>query len=147
MSDNPALKEENPYKHTVKNERFCQHYCGASNGNGTKAARLAGYSPETACSIASALLRKVHIKTRIELIEKEALDAAEISPEWVLQQLKLNAKSASEDGNQAASNGALKLIGQHAKMFVERTEVDTHMTIDVSASSDGELDKIIAAHS
>ena len=147
MSDNPALKEEKPYKHTVKNERFCQHYCGASNGNGSEAARLSGYSENCAAEIAYELLRKPHIQQRIKIIEQEALDAAEVSPEWVIQQLKLNSVSAREDGNQAASNGALKLIGQHAKMFVERSEVDTHMTIDVSASSDGELDKIIAAHS
>tara|TARA_R110002096_G_scaffold268272_1_gene461952 strand:+ start:361 stop:801 length:441 start_codon:yes stop_codon:yes gene_type:complete len=146
MSDNPALEEGKPYKHTVMNERFCQHYAGASNGNGSEAARLAGYSENSCATIASALLKKVHIKKRIDLIEQEALDAAEITPEWVLQQLKKNAVSAQED-NPAASNGALKLIGQHAKMFVERTEVDTHMTIDVSASSDAELDRIIAANS
>ena len=124
MSDNPALEEERPYKHTVMNERFCQHYAGASNGNGSESARLAGYSGNSCAEIACELLKKPHIKRRIALIEKEALDAAEVSPEWVIQQLKLNAKSASEDGNQAASNGALKLIGQHAKMFVERTEND-----------------------
>jgi len=146
MSDNPALKEEKPYKHTVKNERFCQHYCGASNGNGAEAARLSGYSESCAKEAAYELLTKPHIRKRIEIIEQEALDAAEVTPEWVIQQLKKNAISAQED-NPAASNGALKLIGQHAKMFVERTEVDTHMTIDVSASSNDELDKIIAAHS
>ena len=97
MSDNPALKEEKPYKHTVKNERFCKLYVGECNGNGSAAARGAGYSEEAAKEIAYKLLTKGHIRRRIETIEQEALDAAEVSPEWVIQQLKKNALSAAED--------------------------------------------------
>lgn len=54
-------------KLTVKERKFVENYTIC--GNGTKAAKAAGYSEESAYSIASENLRKPHIKTAITYLE------------------------------------------------------------------------------
>lgn len=53
---------------TYKERRFCSEYV-TCNGNGTEAARNAGYSEHTAAEIACENLKKPHIKEEIARIE------------------------------------------------------------------------------
>lgn len=134
---------DEPARLTIKQERFCKYY--VVNTNGTQAAIKAGYSEDSAAEIASENLRKPQIRARIDVIEDEALEASQLSPEWVLKMLKANAVdcAGSEDGsNPAASNKALELIGKHMAMFVERKEIDIEGSINLSHMTEDQLNAI-----
>ena len=66
---------------TVKQRQFVFYYCGSAAGNGTRAARMAGYSGDanTLSSMAWENLRKPDIKAAIEAeLERLAMDEREI---------------------------------------------------------------------
>lgn len=69
---------------TLKQSRFGFEY--AKDYHGTKAAIRAGYSENSAYSIASELLKKPEILARIAEREAELAAMAELTPEWVLKQ-------------------------------------------------------------
>ena len=72
---------------TLKQRLFCEHYL--INGyNGTKAAREAGYSKDTATSIASENLGKPYIKRYIERRVKEKADKLGLTTEYLLSKIK-----------------------------------------------------------
>jgi phage terminase small subunit len=78
-------------KLTNKQRAFVAEYM--KDLNGTQAAIRAGYSPKTACSIASENLRKPHIKRAIE----DAMSAAEMNPQEVALRLAMQARGTMAD--------------------------------------------------
>ena len=97
-------------KLTLKQERFIEEYL--IDGNATQAAIRAGYSPKTAYAIASENLRKPEITSRLEERKRDILEQADITPEWAVEQLRINAERAREAGQYAPSNRAIELLGQ-----------------------------------
>jgi len=75
------------YELTPQQDQFCYEY--TIDYNGYKAAIRAKYSKKTAAQIASRLLRKVKVRERIEYYKKQSLLNAEITPEQVLNELKI----------------------------------------------------------
>lgn len=74
-------------KLTVKQQKFVDAY--VTNGhNGTQAAKVAGYSFDTAKEMAYENLSKPHIKAQVGIRMKEAAIKLGISPEYRLQELK-----------------------------------------------------------
>lgn len=74
-------------KLTQKEEAFCQAYL--IDFNGAKAARLAGYSENTAKEIASENLTKPHIQARISQLRLEMGKGFNITRERIAQELAL----------------------------------------------------------
>lgn len=67
-----------------KQEKFCYEYC--IDLNATQAAIRAGYSENTARSIASNLLTKVNIKTRIKEMQDNLAETAGVTRLRVLNE-------------------------------------------------------------
>lgn len=70
---------------TAKEEAFCQAYL--IDLNGAKAARTAGYSPDSAKEIACENLTKPHIRKRIEELRTETGIAFNVTRERIAQEL------------------------------------------------------------
>lgn len=127
---------------TAKMIKFVNEYL--IDLNATQAAIRAGYSQDTAGSIGSENLQKPEIQEFMDRRKKEIADVAELSPEWVIQNLKevaLRCKQAEPvmikiDGELVPSgeykfdsngaNRALELIGkQIGGMFVNKVDLTT----------------------
>lgn len=120
---------------TPKRERFVEEYL--KDLNATQAAIRAGYSEKTAYSIGDEILKKPEIAAAIALAKQERSERVKVDQDWVLAQLVENvtrcmqAKPVVRDGKETgvysweptAANGALKLVGSHLGMFVERSEL------------------------
>lgn len=70
---------------TLKENLFVYEYL--KNFEAGKSAVAAGYSPATASSIASQVLRRPHIKLMIADAKRERLRKSKIDAQWVLDQL------------------------------------------------------------
>jgi len=70
---------EKKKKLTEKEELFCYYYSRCLNS--AKAARLAGYSPNSAFEIGSQNYRKLHIKARIKELLKENINRDNLKDE------------------------------------------------------------------
>jgi phage terminase small subunit len=128
-------------KLSFKMARFIDEYL--VDGNATQAAIRAGYSPRSAYAIASENLRKPEIAIRVEQRKRELLAQQRITPEWVVEQLRINTERAREAGQFAPSNRAIELLGQELhNMFVEKHEL-TGIVEHVRAARDG-LDACLA---
>ena len=130
---------------TVKQGRFVQEYL--IDGNATQAAIRAGYSEETAAMIGYENLRKPYILEAIKEAEKDRLARTLITQDWVLRMLQENAVQAKAASEIAAANGALKLIGEHLKMFTQKTESTVTTKRALSELTDAELREIAAGGS
>ena len=111
MAESPANPQENQPELkplTPQQELFCHEYL--IDRNGTQAAIRAKYSVKSAQEIASQLLSKLMIKSRINELIKIQLDTLKIDATFVLRQI-LN--SANIDINDAYDeNGNLKPISE-----------------------------------
>jgi phage terminase small subunit len=68
-----------------KQAAFVREY--VKDSHGTRAAVAAGYSPKTACEMASALLGSPNIQTAIRLKLAAASDAADVSAELIISEI------------------------------------------------------------
>jgi phage terminase small subunit len=66
---------------------FARAYVFTHQGNGTKAAIAAGYSPKSAHSQASTLLKNPKVRARIEEMQARAAAKIELNPNSVVQEL------------------------------------------------------------
>lgn len=73
-------------KLTDKQEKFCNEYL--IDLNATQAAIRAGYSEKTAQEIGSQNLSKLIISERIAQLREEIKEATEITPEYIINNLK-----------------------------------------------------------
>lgn len=73
----------------AKQERFCQNIVADPKANGTQAAIDAGYSPRSAASIASELLKKPEIKKRIRDLNKAAVAVSEVTAVRVVEEMNV----------------------------------------------------------
>lgn len=78
--------ENKEIKLTKKQENFCREYI--RDYNGTQAAMRAGYSPDSARSIASKLLTKDNILSRVHAIQIEECEKKSINKESVILNLQ-----------------------------------------------------------
>lgn len=125
----------------AKQERFCNEYI--IDLNGTQAAIRAGYSEDSAGSIASEILTKPEIQARIEALKLERSMRTDISADYVLSGLKEVAERClqrvqvmewdyanknlvqkkDEQGNaiwefdSTGANRAFELLGKHVGVF------------------------------
>lgn len=108
-------------KLSVKQEKFLDAYLGEANGNGTKAAQLAGYkgSLQTLKSVASENLTKPDIAKEIEKRLRTTMTG-----EQVLKELsEIAAAECREPVRVGEKLKALDLMGKHHRIFNESVNV------------------------
>lgn len=106
---------------TPKQQRFIAEYL--IDLNATKAAERAGYSKRTARQMGAENLSKPVIAAAIEKNRVKVAERAEVTREWIVEQLRLNVIQCMEQGETfapAAANKALELLGKEHRMFVDR---------------------------
>lgn len=106
---------------TPRQERFVQEYL--VDLNATQAAIRAGYSVKTARQVASENLTKPNVQAAIEARRQVRAARAELSQDWVLRRLRIEATRKEEGASHSARVSALKLLGQHMGMFKEKLEL------------------------
>jgi phage terminase small subunit len=107
---------------SLKQQKFIDAYLGAANGNGTKAAQLAGYkgSPQTLKAVASENLAKPNLAREIQKRLKTAMTGDE-----VLQELSdLASADCDEPVRVSDKLKALELMGKNHKLFTDKVETN-----------------------
>lgn len=103
-----------------KQSRFVQEYL--VDNNGTQAAIRAGYSPNTAESQASRLLRNAKVRAEVEKGQRKVAKKLEITREKLLEMANAVYEAAMAEKQLAAANGAIKELGVLSGERVERSE-------------------------
>ncbi len=119
-----------------KHEIFAQNRVrGATQG---AAAVAAGYSEHTGRTTGSKIEKRQSVRVRIEELRaladrrravrarrqsEDIIDALAMDKAWVLERLRQVFQVAMDNGQLAAANRALELIGKELRMFVDRKSV------------------------
>lgn len=132
-----------------KRERFCQEY--VVDCNASQAAQRTGYgrSPASAASHGTRLLTVPAVAERIDELQAEVATRLQLNAHYVLTGLKevherctQKVAVTNEDGeitgwtfNASGANRALELIGKHLKLFTDKVEhgSDISMAAMISA--------------
>ena len=115
---------------TVKQDRFVKEYV-KNGGNGSKAARDAGYSstPGVAGAIGHENLQKPEIKGAINEIALKALTAAELTDDHItaalMRECGLDGKGGPSDQQQGGRVRAVEILAKTRAMLTEKTIVET----------------------
>jgi phage terminase small subunit len=120
---------------TQQHKLFALEY--ATDFNGARAARAAGYADESAKFTASVLLKRPDIQALVAEAVNNAAETAGVNAVWVLRRLKDTSDRCFQaepvrdrDGNETGifkfdAAGAIRgaeLIGKHLKMFTDKVE-------------------------
>ncbi len=119
----------------AKQKAFIAEYM--KDKNGTKAAIRAGYSEKSAYSQACDLLKKPEIIGEIEARQNEALAAAGITAQSVLERINRIAKDPD-----AADKDKLKaneLLGKYLGLFTDKVKVEGRVETSI-----GKLDSLLS---
>jgi len=128
-------------KLTNKQEMFCREYL--VDLNATQAAIRAGYSEKTAGAMGFENLKKPEIQEQIQILFDARAEKAELNSEWVLERLKKVADRCMQEEpvmsggeptgeykfDSSGANKSLELIGKHLKLFTDKVEQDTSLTV------------------
>jgi len=104
-----------------------RHYL--ESGNATKAAILAGYSEKSAAAAGSRLLTNPQIKGAIDDALLRHAELSDISATYVLEGIRAIAENP--DARHADRLRAFELLGKHLKLFTDRVEQDTKITVTI----------------
>jgi phage terminase small subunit len=94
----------------AKQERFVQAF--ALHGNGSKAAREAGYSPKTAAQISSENLKKPEIVEALSAFRKGIEAELQINKQKVLEEIQRAISIAQAQGDASAMIAGWREIGR-----------------------------------
>ena len=121
---------------TLKQATFAPEYV-RTNGNGTKAAKAAGYAASSAHVRASELVRNSKVVAEINRLTRKH----DISAERVLTRLDNLSMGAEAEGEYSAAIKAEELLGKSLGMWVERS---MHMNVDLSQAHLDALQRLAA---
>lgn len=113
---------------TPKQERFVQEYL--KDLNATQAAIRAGYSSATARSIGAENLTKPDIAEALRAAQSQVAAQAGIDAAWVLKEQQALYQLTKSTEPETARK-ALRDIGEHLGMYVERVETTGRQTLYV----------------
>lgn len=132
-------------KITDKQDQFCREY--VVDFNATQAAIRAGYSQKSANRIASRLLSKAHIQSRLTTLKGKRANKANVTAEYVISSLnkvadrcmqaepvldKLGNPTGEYRFEHSGANKALELLGKHLGLYIERhQEVPNDLVVEV----------------
>lgn len=143
---------------TPKQEAFCREYV-TNGGNATQAAISAGYSTDTARSIACENLTKPDIELRIQAIRAELGKSTGITVEYILNGLKENFERSMQyrevtdkEGNGTGefvyrgdvANRSLEMMGKHIGMWKDKVEVTGKDGTPIEGSPADRLATVVA---
>jgi hypothetical protein len=111
---------------TPKQERFVQEYL--IDLNATQAAIRAGYKEKRADAIGYENLRKPEIKKAVSALQAKRAEKAEVTQEYILKRLIIEAERDEEGSSHGARVNALGLLGKHLGMFTDKLQVDMQIT-------------------
>ncbi len=128
-------------KLTAKQEAFCKEYL--IDLNATQAAIRAGYSKKTAKVTGSENLTKPDVAAKIQILFDARAEKVELNSEWVLKNLQKVAERCMQQEevlvggepsgeykfDSSGANKSLELIGKHLKLFTDKIEQDTTLTV------------------
>jgi phage terminase small subunit len=114
---------------TQRQARFVQGF--ALHGNGSKAARQAGYSAKTAGQISSENLKKPEIQEALSEFRRGIEDALEVSRERVLIELQEAIEMAKSQSNAGAMIAGWREIAKICGYYEQSKE--TKVTINIAA--------------
>jgi hypothetical protein len=105
-------------KGTMMQELFVMHYV-ACKGNGTEAAKRAGYSAHTAHVKASQLMARQEIREAVVKLAWKTVENMQVDGQMVLNELASIAFAPITPGYVSASDkrSALQLLGTHLKLW------------------------------
>ena len=112
---------------TVKQDKFARLY--AKTGNGTQSAIAAGYSANSAASIASENLTKPEIAEEVERHRRRTAERLDISREKLVNDAAHDAETASIKGDWGGANAARTFIAKTLGYHVERS---LNVTVDLT---------------
>jgi phage terminase small subunit len=115
-----TVKASDTWEPTYKMERFVAEYI--VDGNGSRAAKAAGYSAKTADRMAWELLRNPNVQKMVKQQLAEQQKRTLITADEVLKRIDRVARKAEAAGDFSAATRANQLIGQHYKLFTEKHE-------------------------
>lgn len=127
---------------TPKQQRFVEEY--VLDLNATQAAIRAGYSANHADVQGPRILGYAGVKAAIDAALAKRTERTGLTADWVLDQLRENARIAREAGDIAPANRALELLGKHIGMFTERKDVTIHIDTLDAAEIERELAQLDA---
>ena len=104
-----------------------RHYL--ETGNATKSAVLAGYSEKSAAAAGSRLLTIPEIKGAIDNALLRQAELIDLSATYVLEGIR--AIAGDPNARYADRLRALELLGKHLKLFTDRIEQDTQITVTI----------------
>lgn len=109
--------------------RFVVEYC--KDQNGTQAAIRAGYSADSAASIASENLTKPEIRDAVNRKMNQMINTAEIDALWVLEKRKEIIDKSMASGSSSDANTSLAAIEKMHLGIADKTEqaITTNITI------------------
>jgi len=114
-------------KPNPRRQAFIRHYL--ETGNGTKSAILAGYSEKSAAAAASRLLTNPKIMGAMEAELARRAEMSGISATYVLEGIRAIANDS--EARDADKLRAYELLGKHLRLFAEKVEQDSHLTVIV----------------
>lgn len=121
---------------TPKQERFVQEYL--IDGNATQAAIRSGYSEKTAHNIGGENVKKPAIMAAIAAGQAARAARVQVSADYVLQRLMMEAEREGEGSSHAARVSALEKLGKTLAMFTDKTEHSGGLTVNIG-SDDADL--------
>ncbi len=119
-----------------RRRRFIENYL--ASGHGTQAAIDAGYSPKGAHVTASRLLKDAKVVAEIAKGQAARAERVQVTADYVLQRLMMEAEREGEGSSHAARVSALEKLGKTLAMFTDKTEHSGGMTVNI-ASDDADL--------
>ena len=112
---------------TPKQRRFVEEYL--IDLNATQAAIRAGYSENTAEVQGCRLLSNAKVREAVDVALKSRSERTELTQDWVLSELQNVHSAAISDGNLAAANKSLELLGRHLGLFTDNLKLSGGLQI------------------
>jgi hypothetical protein len=125
---------------TIKQDRFVREY--VKHGNGTAAARSAGYAVPRQQSVEN--LAKPVIAKEVLLLRARMAERLDISREKLMNDAAHDAEQAALTGQYSASNANRLFIAKVQGYIVDRTE--SHHTVDATIAHLDALKTIMGNH-
>ena len=127
-------------KLTAKQEKFCTEYitCGNASEAYRRAYDCGKMLPQTINSKGWLLLQKDQIRARIDALQKKAADAAVVTLEGHLNDLRALRDAAASAEQYSAAISAEISRGKAAGLYTEKQQVDLRtLIVDFGAGDDG----------
>jgi len=112
---------------TPRQAAFVQEYL--IDKNATQAAIRAGYSAKTAKEQGHRLLTYAHITAAVAKGQAERTERVQVSQDYVLQRLMMEAEREGEGSSHSARVQAITALGKHLAMFTDKQEVSADVRV------------------